>query len=339
MKSNFVYNQIRKSSLVNIAVATVILTVVLVLAFNIPFNKVLNLQYIDSVAKVSDSHLKGVDYAELTIGELKYTGYDYYRRGKRYASYYYNITNNTCTFVLVENKGKEVKTSLKDHSSKARLIDNNSKTDELTTLLAKDLNWTPEGLKSITSTVMVDETLYHSTRYLYLAVSLLVILVFISLFLISNLFIMIFPAFHPSCRYLEKLTNGKKDIGTVSIEVRNRIILKTDNLILTKHYLINTSLFNFEIVPIGRIIWAYEHSKWHHILWHKTKLSYTLSILYGHKILIDSTKNTKEDIDRILDYFEENYDSIIIGYTEENRILAQKKYKAIKRHHRAKKST
>lgn len=333
MSSNYVYNQIRKSSLANIFISIVVILIVLILGFNIPFRKVFQLKYFESVSNVADAHIRGTDYAEVNIDELTYTGYDYYHRGTRFASYYYNISNNVCTFVLVKNKGEKAEPILKNHTSKARLTDNNEKTEELTALLAADLSWTSEGLKSITSTVMIDETMYHSTGYIYLAVSLVVIFVFILLYMISNLLIFSIPELHPSCRYLLKLTNGKKNIRSVCMEVNNRVILKTDTLILTKHYLIITSLFNFEIIPIGRIIWAYEHSKWHHILWHKTKLSYTLSILYGHKILIDSTKNTKEDIDTILEYFHENYENMIIGYTEKNRIRAQKKYRRMKNHH------
>ena len=175
--------------------------------------------------------------------------------------------------------------------------------------------------------------LYHKNIYIFLAVLLSFIAISMLVYFLNSIVVFIFPGIHPTCLYLKKLTKGRKDIDTVSIEVTNRIVLKTSNFILTKHYLIINNLLTFEIVPLGRIIWAFEHSKWHKILWHKTRLSYNLSIMYGHKIKIDSSKNTKEEIDTIINYFKENYDSIIIGYSKENKKLAHQKYKRMRRKH------
>ena len=72
MSSNYVYNQIRKSSLANIFISIVVILIVLILGFNIPFRKVFQLKYFESVSNVADAHIRGTDYAEVNIDELTF---------------------------------------------------------------------------------------------------------------------------------------------------------------------------------------------------------------------------------------------------------------------------
>lgn len=46
---------------------------------------------------------------------------------------------------------------------------------------------------------------------------------------------------------------------------------------------------------------------------------------------------SKEDTDCILDYFNENYPDILNGYTDDNRKMAIKNYKEMKKERRLKK--
>lgn len=331
--NNYVYNQIRKVSFMGIIVSGIVLISVILLGINLPFKKVFNPTKVSLISQISKARNEGNNYIEITLNDLHYTGYDYYKFGKPVASYYYNLSNNNCTFVLLNTDELDSHKVLNNYTIQGRLSDSNEETDELMRRLSNDLDWTKNGLQSISAPVYINQTAYHKNIYIFLAVLLSFIAISMLVYFLNSIVVFIFPGIHPTCLYLKKITKGRKDIDTVSIEVTNRIVLKTSNFILTKHYLIINNLLTFEIVPLGRIIWAFEHSKWHKILWHKTRLSYNLSIMYGHKIKIDSSKNTKEEIDTIINYFKENYDSIIIGYSKENKKLAHQKYKRMRRKH------
>ncbi len=312
--------------------ALLVLTVIMTIFILLPFREVLSPKEISLVHQISYAYSNDVEYIEITLNDIHYTGYDSYRQGKLYASYYYSLYNNSCTLILVKNAGRKLPDTLNNYTIQARLIENDSHSSQVIEQMADDLNWTKEGLKSITSDITIDETAFKSDTYTYLAITLGVIAIIILSYLISNIVYAVIPAAHPSCIYFRRLSKDRKTIENVNNELNKHLIIRSGNTALTKNYIVCTTPFNIEIIPITRIVWAYEHSTWHHILWFKRKLTYTLSILYGHNIHIDSYGNTKEDIDVIIDYLSEHYPGIILGYTQENKIAARKKANIIYQH-------
>lgn len=337
MKNNYIYKHIRKSSILGIILAILVLSAILMLYIILPFREVLSPKEIPLIHQISYAYSNDVEYIEITLNDIHYTGYDSYRHGKVYASYYYSLSNNSCTLILVKNVGGKLPDILNNYTIRARLIENDSHSSQVIEQMADDLNWTKEGLKSITSDITIDETAFKSDTYMYLAITLGVIGIIIFSYLLSNIAYAIIPAIHPSCIYFRRLTKDRKTIENVNNELRSNLIIRSGNTALTKNYIVRTTPFNIEIIPITRIVWAYEHSTWHHILWFKTKLTYTLSILYGYNIHIDSYGNTKEHIDTIIEYLSENYPGIILGYTPENKISAKKKAAIIYQHNKAQK--
>lgn len=326
MQKDFIYTHIRKISIYNTIISLAAFLVILVLSFRIPFSEIFSPAEMSYANSASTVYASDVEYVEITLNDARYTGYDCYRRGKVYASYYYSLVNNSCTLILVKNNNqKKTPEVLENYTIKARLIENNKLTDKVITNLSNDLDWTKEGLLSVTSNVTIDETGYHLDVYFYLALCLGTIALILISFIIANVIYAVFPSFYPSCIYFKRLSGGKDKIIHVNYELSSRIILKSGSIILTDNYIISTSPFNIEIIPINKIIWAYEHSTWHHFLWFKTKLTYTLNLLCKHRIHAYSPRNTKEDIDTVLNYLQDNYPNIIFGYSKENRLKALKK--------------
>lgn len=329
MKNNFIYRHIRKSSLIGIILSLVVLSVISLLFYFIPFNEVFYPDVLSYTYRASDKYSSGTEYVELTLNNVHYTGYDCYRRGRIYASYYYSLMQNSCTLILVNNRNGKLPDELNKYTITARLVKNDKLTDDVIDKMAKDLNWTTEGLRSITTDILIDETAYKYDIYLYLAIALGIIALIIMSYLISNIVYIIVPAVNPSCLYFRRLSRWKKNISNVNHELSSDIVIKSGNIMLTQNYIICTSLFNIEIIPINRIIWAYEHNTWQHFLWFKTKLNYTLSLLYGYRTHIDAVADSKEDIDSILRYLFNKAPGILIDYTPENKIAAKKRVKTI----------
>lgn len=325
MKSNYIYQHIRKSSIINILISLVILIIISVITYMMPFKAIYNPKEIALVHQASYAYANDIEYISITLNDVHYTGYDNYRNGKIVASYYYSLSNNLCTILLLRNPDRKLPEHLNNYSINARLEEFDGHSNQVIEKMAEDLNWTKDGLRSVTSDVMIDETGYKADLYQYLALSLFIFGIISVSYLISNFVYALIPAAHPSCIYFRRLSKDRKTIENVNHELHSKLILESGNTALTENYIVRTTLFNIEIIPITRIVWAYEHTKWHHFLWIKTRLSYTLSILYGHNIHIDSSGNTKEDIDTILEYLSENYPNMILGYTEENKAAAKKK--------------
>ena len=77
-------------------------------------------------------------------------------------------------------------------------------------------------------------------------------------------------------------------------------------------------------MPLSEIIWIYKYSTLHKILWHHFAISYTLYITAKKKIYIKCPKNTKTNIDGIMDYLAEANHDILVGFSEENRRKVEK---------------
>ena len=101
--------------------------------------------------------------------------------------------------------------------------------------------------------------------------------------------------------------------------------LATEDIFITEHYFIETSDYGVAVVPISQIIWIYKYSTLHKFLWIHFAISYTLHISAGKHQYIRCPKNTKSDIDGIMDYLAEANHDILVGFTEENRRLAQRR--------------
>ena len=76
-------------------------------------------------------------------------------------------------------------------------------------------------------------------------------------------------------------------------------------------------------MPIKEILWIYKYSTLHKILWYHFSISYTLHISANKHLYIHCPKNTKSDIDGIIDYLAEANHDILVGFSEENRLKVQ----------------
>lgn len=304
------------------------LIIIFVISVHIPFSEVFSPTSMSYATSASTVYNSGVEYVEVTLNNAKYTGYDCIRRGKVYGSYYYCLVNNNCTFILVKNSSKNsLPDTINDYTIKARLVPSNSLSKKMFRDFAKDLNWTEEGLKKVSSEIIIDELSYHIDVYFYLAVYLGIMALILVSFIIVNIIYIVMPAFHPACLNFGRISHGNHSIHHVNYELSSRVIMKSGNITLTESYIVATGLFSIEIVPISKIVWAYEHSTWHHFLWFKMKLTYTLHLLCEHHIYIYSPRNTKEDIDAVIQYLQDNYPNIIFNYSKENKKLALSRIK------------
>lgn len=143
-----------------------------------------------------------------------------------------------------------------------------------------------------------------------------------SLFL-SLLFIA-FPKLSPPVLRLSSYGNPVKMLDEAEEELETLPQLATEDMFITQHYFIETSKYGIAIVPLSEIIWIYKYSTLHKILWHHFAISYTLYITAKKKIYIKCPKNTKTNIDGIMDYLAEANHDILVGFSEENRRKVEK---------------
>lgn len=132
-----------------------------------------------------------------------------------------------------------------------------------------------------------------------------------------------FPVLAPACQNLVVFGNPHKLLAEAEEELATLPQLATEDMFITEHYFIMTSPYGNAIVPIKEILWIYKYSTLHKILWYHFSISYTLHISANKHLYIHCPKNTKSDIDGIIDYLAEANHDILVGFSEENRLKVQ----------------
>ena len=189
------------------------LIVVISIGFKIPFKEFFSPMELSVANSAKNVYESGIEYIELKISEAHYTGYDSYRRNKKVGSYYYSLVNNNCTLILVETKSKNPPKKLTDYNINARLIEDSDLSKTVIKKLAKDLDWTVDGLNSVTSNITIDGTAYHKDIYLYVGLTLItLIIIFISI-IVKNIIYIVFPGFHPACIFFTRLGGSIKELN------------------------------------------------------------------------------------------------------------------------------
>lgn len=131
------------------------------------------------------------------------------------------------------------------------------------------------------------------------------------------------PGAFPTVPEPDRLRTSGSDSRRGREELATLPQLATEDMFITEHYFIMTSPYGNAIVPIQEILWIYKHSTLHKMLWYHFSISYTMHITANKHMYVNCPKNTKSDIDGIMDYLAEANHNILVGFNEENRLKVQ----------------
>ena len=151
-----------------------------------------------------------------------------------------------------------------------------------------------------------------------------VTLIYAVISLIFNILCIRFPVLAPACQNLVVFGNPQKLLAEAEEELASLAQLSTEDMFITEHYFIETSIYGNAIIPIDQIIWIYKYSTLHKFFWYHISISYTLHINANKHLYIQCPKNIKSDIDGIMDYLAEANHNILVGFNEKNRLEVQK---------------
>lgn len=256
MRSNYIYKQIRRISMINMAIPVILTIVLLVIYINFPILEILTPMSINSTTDIDKLYSSNVTYIDITFDSLYYSGYDYIKNGKTLGYYYYSFANDKCTFVLVGSKNlKNPKDSIKGYSMKASIEPQDNLIKQTIADFSKDINWTPDGLLSASTGCYISEISSNTTVLVILGVSLLLSSIALLSYILSNILYAILPGLFPACAKFKKIEGSLKGLIRANLEMKNPnyVLFEYGNMIVTKRYFIYMSTFNFDIIPIDKI--------------------------------------------------------------------------------------
>lgn len=152
----------RSQHLVQLIIFAVFFIITTVLLIIFPFSKIINPKQITDFTTLStDSHSK---YVTLTIDTLYYSGFDYAKNDITKGHYYYALKDDTCLFLLLESQSEKTpKEKLTDVNISCKLVKDETALADLATSMAKQINWTRDGLLSITCPYIASTIHYPSS--------------------------------------------------------------------------------------------------------------------------------------------------------------------------------
>lgn len=339
MKRN-ILDYIKYISLHNLITPIIVVVLMVTLLLVLPFRAVLMPPEAASPAEIAEIVNRGGRYVHLEMDDLAYTGYDLYISQNARASYYYLLDDSQddvrCVFLLIKTdksvpsaevagndsgSGEDdssTRVVLPHFSGNARILKDDLQLSMFLEGFANDVGWPADGLKDICLNVLVSSYDYHSALYIALLVIIGLLLVISLIYIISNLIIYFDPTRHEACRRLVNFGLDGEDFTDIDRELAHDCIINAGNLFATYHYLIAFSKRSIFVVPLFNIVWAYKYSTWTPLR-RKGRLSYTMVIVTSPKDTIRVPGCQKKNVDRILDFLDQDFARITVGYSEEIR--------------------
>lgn len=331
MKAREIYKKIRKIYMRNILLPIAAIVFPLGLLVFLPFDKVLEPKVVSSTEEAVEAIEEGYEYLEISMTRLIYSGYDYMRDEDVYGQYYYDLVDGKeCLFYLLKPENEiNRETYIYGVNKKVKVEETNGIFNNMLSMFSNSIGWTEEGVKDITKEYILSEVSYHYNVFLLLYILLLATLIYGVALLIYSFLVIAFPILCPRiiiAKWLFKsgrhssLTNF---VRLVARETEDENAINIGSMYITKHFILNMDTKDFDLVPIDRIIIAYEHSTLKSFLGMHLKVSYTLHLKCSKLMRFHISRKTLEEANSVLDYIRENKPDTLVGYTNENKELVK----------------
>jgi hypothetical protein len=263
-------------------------------------------------------------YVRTTFSNLTFCGYTRELHGQTQGYYYYAQKDGQCILVLLSPATcEEGIPSISSVTVTGRILEGKSSYQVLLADIAEDLQWSKKGTAELLPASYFSEPDYHRGFTALLFFVYFATLAYALIHLLLCVLYILFPMLAPACQNLIVFGNPFHMLAEAEEELRTLPQLATEDMFITEHYFIMTSPNGNAIVPIREILWIYKHSTLHKFLWYHFSISYTLHITANRHLHISCPKNTKSDIDGIIDYLAEANHNILVGFNEENRLKIQ----------------
>lgn len=321
MNSSKLKQSIQRVNLFRMIFPMIFLILLVIIAIRFPIFNCLFPTTVDTSKSPTELYNAKSIYVKSTTGKLYYTGYDYLKGSSIKGHYFYSLENGKCSIYLFStNYFKDgVPATIDNAPIVAMLIHSRSNLEQLLTLMAKDMNWTYDGLASCTDTIIVSQM-----NYAIIPSILIGIFIFFAFsFSLAHILILIFNMFKPQYAYTFVVFGHhnarKKTILDASRELDSKVYFESENMYITTNYFIYISNFNIAIIPLSNMAWAYKYSRLHKYYLFG-EMNYSIKIITKNKIKYIFRGKSKEAADNLLAYLRERNENMLIGYTYENRM-------------------
>lgn len=326
MGGNEIFSAIRKTSLRHLMLPVFSVIAAMCIYSFISFDDVFNPRQAYGSQEAVDLYNKGYEYAYIHVEKLYYTGFDIMSGDESEASYYYEMTDNKCTFyILSSDVVKDKPLELNNIWVKVKMDKKDGLMENMITSFSGNLGWTSDGMLSVTNNIVMNQEGYHFERYIVVYICLMAVIVYSMVLVTVNVLFIAVPFVHPVMirYYWSGNLSVKKAVKELMEDFRNNKVMEAGDMYITENYFYNLGINEVSVIPLNKIVMGYEHGRLRSFFGIHLKITQTLYFigLSGRKILASGKSAT--DVTDITNYLSEKYPHIIWGHTKENKQLAK----------------
>lgn len=304
----------------------VVIVIMVALLFIVPFGSLLNPKDVKGIFNVKSSD----SFVDVSTGKMNYTGYDVKNGMGTEFSYYYALKNGKCAFALipkdlVKASGKSlpegsVKEEINNLEFKAKVIKPNGPYKKMVSMFAKDLNWTDEGLNSISTGLVVSSANYHPYRYIFCLVVIILLILAAIVRLVVSIKRFKDPYLFPVCTYLSN-EECHELMDEAQDELDSENYLQINATYITENYYIDLDTSGAFIIPLKDVIWVFRLGRRGFDIG-KHSLTYTINFITRDGEVVKVPRKSSDEAMAIIKSIKATEYEIITGHSDEKMRMA-----------------
>lgn len=301
----------------------IVIIIMIALLFIVPFGSLLNPKDVKGIFNVKPSD----SFVEVSTGKMNYTGYDVKNGMGTEFSYYYSLKGDKCAFALipknlVKASGKSlpegsVKESINNLTFKAKVIKPNAPYKKMVSMFAKDLNWTDEGLNSISTGLVVSSANYHPYRYIFCLIVIILLILAAVARLVASIKRFRDPYLFPVNTYLSN-DESEELIDEAQEELDSENYLQINATYITENYYIDLDTSGAFIIPLKDVIWVFRLGR-RGVDIGKHSLTYTINFITRDGEIMKVPRKSSDEAMAIIKSIKATEYDIITGHSDEKR--------------------
>lgn len=284
-----------KNTLVMLIPAIIIFAVIFGITYHYPVIYQMTCHRIETLKEMEEWYGQKCYNIEISLPQIKYTGYDYYEDGRQAASYYYAFMEDQCMFFLI--KTKEPESVLEEVTVRGKMLQDSAGLDAVKMEFSKELGLDSDAIETLINPIMVSEM-----DYPYLETALLWLLIIIPYIITISIIMFsivwtVQPYRHPSVRQLSDFGDRKLVYEEIRSQMNNRLIQHNYNYYLTDEYLIISNWGTTDFIRIDYIRYISRHVI---LKMNGRKQVYRLTMSNPEKMFYENDFDSEECADEIM---------------------------------------
>ena len=295
------------------------------LIIKIPFHDIIVPQNIDNLSDLNTKNENHVEHFSLSSQNWLYSGYNNYKDSSIREYIFYNIVDDKCYFLLALPEDVDTTNmTLKNESIQVTLSKRTDSFNSFLNQFALDINWRFDSLNEITSDIILTTQSYNIGFYKILFYILTIILIYMLMLALYMTTLTILPTLCPILgrkhRHSLDAIKSRNEFALLLQTELDNYLYNTDEIFITKNYLINLSSEDICIIPLNKLCFIFEHGNLHKFLWFYMKVTHTIYFLCNNALKCHFTHKNSGNIDSVMNLLKELIPDLMVGYSTENQM-------------------